>query len=676
MRRIAGIVLMLCAAAGAADPDLRELYERARMLREKNQNLAEAIRLYGQVVALGRAQHAIAATAQYEQGLLYERLGRKAEAQRAFRAVVRDFPDQKAVVAKALAKLPPGTPQTGARSRQVWTGEDVDTFGRVSRDGRLLSFTDWSTGDLAIHDLETGENRRVTKKGKSWRESHAQALWSLFSPDGRWLAYSWYEDNPPPELRVIRIDGSGQRTLLRAEDTDEVTVNDWSPDGKYVLASIKKPSADSEIRLISFADGSARVLASGMRLADGLFSRDGKYVAYNSQPPGGGNRAIRIVSTATGADAALVQNPADHWVLGWSPEGSKLLFGSDRSGSAGLWALPVLDGKPQGEAELLKANFSFESWLGITSQGALYNSVGTNVADVYLAEYDSGTGKISQPHLLSQRFAGAKYGVAWSPDGATLAYAAKGALQIFSLSTGQESELKPRMAGLGRVLKYHPDGRSVFVSGSGLDKWFGMYRVDLQTGEARLAAKISGERPAFSADARVIYGYLIGMNKLASYNLETGEEKVLYTRPQQYEIQNPNADLSPDGQTLVFQLQNVPKGYNSLVTMPVTGGTPRTLLQIPDSERFGPNALRWTPDMHYILVSRVVNKRSEVWRVPVDGGAPESTGLSMPGTIRFLRLHPDGRRLAFMGGGSGNGSEEIWVLENFLPRASGAPAKR
>ena len=48
---------------------------------------------------------------------------------------------------------------------QVGTDPAAIPTGSVSPDGRYLSFTDSTTGDLAVHDLETGENRRLTNKG-------------------------------------------------------------------------------------------------------------------------------------------------------------------------------------------------------------------------------------------------------------------------------------------------------------------------------------------------------------------------------------------------------------------------------------------------------------------------------------------------------------------------------
>src|SRR5688572_27550113 len=105
MNRFAWL-LCITAVAISAQQDPRELFERARMLADQNRNLPEAVRLYGQVVSIGTAPRALAAQAQYRQGLLYERLGRKVEAERAFRFVVLDFADQPEVVRLARAKLP------------------------------------------------------------------------------------------------------------------------------------------------------------------------------------------------------------------------------------------------------------------------------------------------------------------------------------------------------------------------------------------------------------------------------------------------------------------------------------------------------------------------------------------------------------------------------------------
>src|SRR5258708_2143126 len=197
-------LLLLSALAYCGDADPGALLQRARLLAEKNQNLTEAVRLYGEVIRLAQAQHSLAARARYEQGLLYLRLGKGVDAQAAFRAVVRDFPLQTAVAAMARARLP--AEKLEIAMRRVWSGEEADPHGLVSPDGRFLSFVDWSTGDLAIRTLNSGQNRRVTRKGKSWANSSAGALESVFSPDGRHLAYSWLDEQGHKEIRVTGVD--------------------------------------------------------------------------------------------------------------------------------------------------------------------------------------------------------------------------------------------------------------------------------------------------------------------------------------------------------------------------------------------------------------------------------------------------------------------------------------
>jgi Tol biopolymer transport system component len=200
--------------------------------------------------------------------------------------------------------------------------------------------------------------------------------------------------------------------------------------------------------------------------------------------------------------------------------------------------------------------------------------------------------------------------------------------------------------------------------------------VDLETGDARMVLPGIVDREAFSRDANTVYTWGGGKqpNAIVSHDLRTGEERVLHSRPVASEIQNPNLSLSPDGTMLALQLRNVPPGYDSLAVMPATGGEPRTILQIRRPEWFGANSFAWSPDMRYIFAARNLTNHSEIWRVPVNGGPAQPTGLSMAGDIRQLHLNPNGRQFVFT---NARGAGEVWVLENFLPPVPPArPARR
>lgn len=66
------------------------------------------------------------------------------------------------------------------RTLLVRSGTDTDSSGAVSPDGRLLAYTNWDTGDLAVRDLRSGQSRMVTNKGGKWtNDDHAfKARWS------------------------------------------------------------------------------------------------------------------------------------------------------------------------------------------------------------------------------------------------------------------------------------------------------------------------------------------------------------------------------------------------------------------------------------------------------------------------------------------------------------------
>ncbi len=84
------------------------------------------------------------------------------------------------------------------------------------------------------------------------------------------------------------------------------------------------------------------------------------------------------------------------------------------------------------------------------------------------------------------------------------------------------------------------------------------------------------------------------------------------------------------------------------------------------------------PDGRELLFGTVAKDvTTQVWRVPSNGGKPVRIGLSMSG-LRHLRVHPDGRQIAFAAG-SDIGKNEVWAMQNFLPPVAKAvnqdPAK-
>ena len=188
------------------------------------------------------------------------------------------------------------------------------------------------------------------------------------------------------------------------------------------------------------------------------------------------------------------------------------------------------------------------------------------------------------------------------------------------------------------------------------------------------------QRSALSPDGKTFFYNT--KKRIAAKNLETGKEQELLQQETQRDLEYwYNLGISPDGRHLAFS------NFRSLKVMPAKGGEPREILHLSDPENFYYGArLTWTPDGRYILfvkykdsadnphelwqmVGQDLLPSGELWQIPAEGGEPQMLltmeGLPMNG-LRFISLHPDGRRIAFTGISPGAG-QEIWVMENFLP---------
>lgn len=108
-----------------------------------------------------------------------------------------------------------------------------------------------------------------------------------------------------------------------------------------------------------------------------------------------------------------------------------------------------------------------------------------------------------------------------------------------------------------------------------------------------------------------------------------------------------------------------------LEVIPQSGGPSRTLFRDVNFTGSRYSGLAWTKDKRYVVFARTpdasAGATTAFWKVPVDGGPAEETGISSPRMIRFPSIDPKGGRVMFEGVGGG-ADPAIWVVENFLPR--------
>ena len=686
-----GIVAAMLAAGADKAQDAERLLKAAMNTELVDGNLKSAIEQYKKVAQSGIRP--LAAQALMHMAECYQKLG-DAESRKIYEQVVREYGDQKEAVVLARARLGTGlTRSSGVITRQVWTGSKVDVEGThaISPDGRYISFVDWDTGDLAIHDLTSSSDRRLTNKG-SWSDSEEFAEETVFSPDGKQVAYSWFNKKFQYELRLIPFGSTNAataRVLYSNEDIEWIAPYDWSPDGKWIAVNIARKDHSVQVGLVDSGSGALRVLKSGEWSGAGVlaFSPDGRFLAFDrTAGDDSEQRDVFVLAVDGSREIPAVVHSAMDTVVGWSPDGKKLLFASDRTGSTGLWAVPMQDGKPQGAAELVKANVGGLFPLGLTRSGALYFGVRVGGPDIYLTSIDFNSAKIlSAPVPAAEQWVHANNQPDWSPDGKYLAFRAAPAglgvqprLIIQSMETGRARELHPRLRYF-QWPRWSPDGASFVAPGRDLKGRQGIYRIDAQNGDAEMLVPtdvaVGLPAPQWSSDGKKIYysrpapdgqpGQ--GPDVLLERDLASGSERELLRRK---EIVRLSLSISPDGRYLSCIAAGPAGNESVLMVVPVAGGEGRVLSTLPMSGRF----TAWSPDSRSLLFTKhrspSGDEGNEVWTVPVAGGQPQKVDFGVD-AIRGIRVQPGTNRLAYFRF-SGGGNLEAWALENFLsaPNAS------
>jgi len=658
-------------------------------------NLEAAIASYKKFLASRPADRALAAKAQFHIGLCYEKLGH-AEARKAYEQLLRDYPEQGELVTQARTRLAAPAGGRGITIRQISAGPGPTVMGAPSPDGRHLTFVDWESGNLALRDLVTGQTRRITSDGV-WSDHSEWAEFSVVSPDGKHVAYQWFNKDLFYELRVLTLDGSKPRVVLRDKELIYAWPSAWTPDGQQILANLQQKDYSYRIAFVSVADGSVKVLKSlDWHYPDRMsLSPDGRYIVYDAPAREGSFlRDIFLLSADGQRETRLVGDPADDRHPIWTPDGEQVLFTSDRAGPVSLWGVTVADGRPAGVPRLVKPDLGRVSdSLGMTRQGAYYYELDLGTEDVYLAEMDPATGKLARPPEHLPRFVGSNLASSFSRDGRYLAYFSRRggfsgpgdvALVIRSIESGEERELRVKPYIRATPVRWYPDGRSLVVAVRETE-WAlcSFYRVDTQTGAASLLRKPVARRVVvteLSPDGKTLLFWRPDadepaeptLHRLIARRLETGQEDEIF-RVQLRGWGLGRIVASPDGRWLAFTVRGSRSQPWTVRVVPTSGGEAREVLSTREPENIWGDEMGWTPDSRYLLVVRHAGPpqgKTQLWRVPLEGGEPQKVGPPMEG-MRFPCVHPDGRRISFTAGIPRR--TEIWVMENFLPELRAGP---
>jgi Tol biopolymer transport system component len=184
------------------------------------------------------------------------------------------------------------------------------------------------SSDIWILDLARGNLSPLTHRGGST----GSASWS---PDGKSIVFT-SDHNGRTDVFQTDLSGAGEEKLLYESDGDKY-VDDWSRDGKFVLFEEEPPDGKSDLWVMPMtADHKPfPYLQSSFIKAHARFSPDGRWVAYGSNESG--TSEIYVESFPAGHGKWKLSNQGGDQSY-WSRNGKELFYISlDRK----LMAVPV-----------------------------------------------------------------------------------------------------------------------------------------------------------------------------------------------------------------------------------------------------------------------------------------------------------------------------------------------
>ena len=206
--------------------------------------------------------------------------------------------------------------------------EYVDNRFSWSPDGEKLVYTKLKGGryDLFTYDLKTKTERRIS--------AGLRAKDPSFSPDGEQIVFVRNRDGTN-NLALVNANGSRIRSLTHNNDGTQYYGPKWSPDGKRIVFSIFR----GEDRDIAMIDADSPPFLKKLADADSAAFPDS--VAY----PEGAHFE------------ALLHTSADERDPCWLPDGSGIVFSSDREGVFNLYEYRFATGETRKLSEVLGGAF-------------------------------------------------------------------------------------------------------------------------------------------------------------------------------------------------------------------------------------------------------------------------------------------------------------------------------
>jgi TolB protein len=311
-----------------------------------------------------------------------------------------------------------------------------------------------------------------------------------WSPDGRRLYF------------VSNLGGSmdlWEQTIANAEPERittglEIRTAALSPDGRRLAYSRGRREYDSNIwrvpilrdRLAAWAD--AEQLTSDNAFIQFLdVSPDGTRLVFNSNRAG--NQDLWILPAEGGEMTQLTTHPTADWNPRWSPDGTEIAFYAYRTGNREIWVMPS-EGGPARQITFHPALDVHPTW-SRDGQRIAFTSKRTGNWDIWMVPASGG-------ELQQITTDSADEGTPeWSPDGRWLGFMHYPSLRFLGLPASLRGEPRVLAEGPAQGYRWSRDGKFLYYTGD-REKAGNLWAASLETGKEYPLTDFVGRRGRLS----------------------------------------------------------------------------------------------------------------------------------------------------------------------------------
>ncbi len=221
--------------------------------------------------------------------------------------------------------------------------EDIDTAPSFSPDGRqfafLRGFPDLPGTAIMLADADGGNEHQLMIRTRPLDFTLDGLAWS---PDGSVIAAP-SENAETLKGSIVIVDAkTGAETTLGSHDWQSVHYLAWTPDGRSLLVNAQEGGGESSTQIwaVSYPDGRVTRVTNDLSTYSGLsLSADGSsFVSVRNElrsritaiPDGDANQAVEI-SAGAGTDDGVAG-------LAWTPDG-RIVYAASTSGNSDIWVM-------------------------------------------------------------------------------------------------------------------------------------------------------------------------------------------------------------------------------------------------------------------------------------------------------------------------------------------------